>query len=200
MNKDIFKMVATLTFVTAVAAFSLASVYEATKDAIAEAKRQEMLRAIKTVLPVYDNEPDKDTVVLVTGKDKRGRDVKRIFYRGRKKDAIIGVAFKSSTMEGYSGLIEVMVGVDPSGTVTAIEVLSHAETPGLGDKIALPFFEGQYRGKNLKNAKWLVKKDGGDFDQLTGATISPRAVTLAVKEGLEFFVSHRKEILRRGRS
>jgi len=192
---NIIKMVFTLTLVSAIAAASLAKIYDSTKDAIAESKRQEMLRAIKTVLPVYDNEPDKDVVDIVSGKDKKGKDVLTSFYRGKVAGKIVGVAFKSSSMEGYSGLIEVMVGVDTSGTVSSIEIINHAETPGLGDKITFTSFEKQYKGKNLDNANWHVKKDGGDFDQLTGATISPRAVTKAVKEGLEFFKKHKSEIL-----
>lgn len=188
-------MILTLTVVTAIAASSLAKIYDITKDAIAEAKRQEMLRAIKTVLPPYENEPDKDTVEIVTGKNKKGEDTATTFYRGKKEGEIIGVAFKSSSMEGYSGLIEIMIGVDKDGTINAVEILSHSETPGLGDRIILPWFKDQYKGKNLENAKWLVKKDGGDFDQITGATISPRAVTAAVKNGLELFVAHKKEIL-----
>lgn len=195
MNKDIFKMVLTLTIVSAIAASSLATIFDLTKDKIAEEKRQEMLRAISTVLPEYDNEPDKDVVELISGKDRKGQDVKVKFYRGSKDGKIVGVAFKSSTMNGYSGLIVVMVGVDPTGTVSAIEVLTHAETPGLGDKIAFPFFVKQYEGKNLQNVNWLVKKDGGDFFELTGATISPRAVTEAVKKALDFFAAHKSEIL-----
>jgi len=195
MNKDVIKMAIVLTIVTSIAAASLARIYDITKGPIAEAKRQETLRAIRTVLPAYDNEPDKDVVELVSGKDKKGNDIKTTFYRGSKAGELIGVAFKTSSMEGYSGLIEVMVGVDPSGTVTAIEVVSHAETPGLGDKITFSWFEDRYKGKNLENAKWLVKKDGGDFDQLTGATISPRAVTQAVKSGLDFFAAHKGEVL-----
>ncbi|MBE9535963.1 MAG: RnfABCDGE type electron transport complex subunit G [Proteobacteria bacterium] len=195
MNKDVIKMAIVLTIVTSIAAVCLAKVYDITKEPIAEAKRQEILRAIKTVLPDYDNEPDQDIVELVSGKDKKGNDIKTVFYRGSKEGELIGVAFKTSTTEGYSGLIEVMVGVDPSGTVTAIEVVSHAETPGLGDKITFTWFEDRYKGKNLENTVWLVKKDGGDFDQLTGATISPRAVTQAVKSGLDFFAAHKDEVL-----
>jgi len=194
MNKDVIKMIITLTIVTGIAATALSKVYDGTKDAIAEAKRQEVLRAIKTVLPAYDNEPDKDIVELVTGKNKKGEEIKTTFYRGKKEGEFVGVAFKSSSMEGYSGLIEVMVGIDPGGTVSAIEVVSHAETPGLGDKIAFKWFEDMYKGKNLENTTWLVKKDGGDFDQLTGATISPRAVTQAVKKALDFFVANKSEI------
>lgn len=195
MNKDVIKMAIVLTIVSSIAAASLAKIYDITKGPIAEAKRQEMLRAIKTVLPEYDNEPDQDIIELISGKDKKGNDVKTTFYRGRKNGAIIGTAFKTSTTEGYSGLIEVMVGVDPTGTISAIEVISHAETPGLGDKITFTWFEDMYKGKNLKNTKWAVKKDGGDFDQLTGATISPRAVTQAVKWGLDFFEAHKDEVL-----
>lgn len=195
MNKDVLKMIITLTIVAGIAATALAKIYDVTKDAIAEAKRQEVLRAIKTVLPAYDNEPDKDIVELVTGRNKKGEEEKTTFYRGKKGGEFVGVAFKSLSMEGYSGLIEVMVGIDPEGTVTAIEIVSHAETPGLGDKIAFKWFEDRYKGKNLENAVWLVKKDGGDFDQLTGATISPRAVTQAVKKALDFFVANKSEIL-----
>ena len=197
MNKDVLKMIFTLTVVCLVAATSLAKVYDMTKDAIAESKRQEMLRAIKTVLPKdIENEPDTDVVAIVSGKNKKGEDVKILFYRGRKNGEIAGVAFKTSSKLGYSGLIDVMTGVDPYGTVIAIEILSHTETPGLGDKIEDDRFKDQYKGKNLGNAAWLVKKDGGDFDQITGATISPRAVTDAIKKGLDLFKTHREEILR----
>jgi len=79
--------------------------------------------------------------------------------------------------------------------VTGIEILSHAETPGLGDKIAHEGFKDQFKGQSLGSADWRVKKDGGDFDQITGATISPRAVVGAVKKGLEFFGEHRQEII-----
>jgi len=79
--------------------------------------------------------------------------------------------------------------------VSGIEILSHAETPGLGDKITHEGFKKQFKGQNLKSADWRVKKDGGDFDQITGATISPRAVVGAVRKGLEFFGEHRQEIV-----
>ena len=96
--------------------------------------------------------------------------------------------------EGYAGNIEIMVGVKPDGTVNGIEILSQAETPGLGARITEPKFKDQFRGKNLQNADWKVKKDGGDFDQITGATISPRAVVKAIRMGLEFYKEHRAQI------
>jgi len=81
-----------------------------------------------------------------------------------------------------------MMGVDPQGAVTAVEIVRHTETPGLGDKIQKnENWRKSFGGKSLTNAKWAVKKDGGDFDQFTGATITPRAVVKVIKEGLDLY-------------
>jgi len=189
------RLVLALTLITSGAGLVLSMVESVTREPIAEQRRLETLRALQAVLPPADNSPDSDTVLLVTGQDKRGRDVVRTFFRGRQKSELSGVAFKVVAPDGYSGNINVMVGVDPEGTVAGIEILSHSETPGLGDKIALPVFKKIFVGKNLVNADWRVKKDGGEFDQITGATISPRAVVGAVRKGLEFFRDHKLEIL-----
>ncbi|MDH3999184.1 MAG: RnfABCDGE type electron transport complex subunit G [Desulfuromonadales bacterium] len=142
---------------------------------------------LQAVMPPSDNAPDEDTVQLVTGQDKRGRDLSRTFFRGRLDGELSGIAFKVVAPDGYSGDIVIMVGIDPEGTVSGIEILTHAETPGLGDKIELPEYKAGFNGKNLDNADWRVQKDGGEFDQITGATISPRAIVGAVKNGLEFY-------------
>jgi electron transport complex protein RnfG len=189
------RLILVLTLITAGAGLILSLVEAVTREPIAEQRRLETLRALQAVLPPADNSPDEDTVQLLMGQDKRGRDVFRTFFRGRKGDDLSGVAFKVVAPDGYSGNITVMVGVDSEGTVAGIEILSHQETPGLGDKIALPAFKGIFVGKNLENADWRVKKDGGEFDQITGATISPRAVVGAVRKGLEFFRDHKAEIL-----
>ena len=192
---SMLRLVMVLTLITAGAGLILSMVEAVTREPIAEQRRLETLRAIQAVLPPADNSPDQDFVQLVTGQDKRGRDVQRIFYRGRQAAELSGVAFQVVAPDGYSGNIAVMVGVDPDGTVAGVEILSHSETPGLGDKITLPAFKDIFVGKNLQNADWRVKKDGGEFDQITGATISPRAVVGAVRNGLEFYREHRAEIL-----
>jgi electron transport complex protein RnfG len=183
----VLRLVLVLTLITAGAGLILSMVEAVTREPIAEQRRLETLRALRAVLPPADNSPDEDTVQLMTGRDK--------FYRGRQAGELSGVAFKVVAPDGYSGNITVMVGTDPEGTVAGIEILSHQETPGLGDKITLPIFKDIFAGKNLENADWRVKKDGGEFDQITGATISPRAVVGAVRSGLEFFRDHRVEIL-----
>ena len=189
------RLILVLTLITAGAGLILSLVELVTREPIAEQRRLETLRALKAVLPPANNSPDEDTVQLVTGKDKRGRDVQRTFFRGKQDGALSGVAFKVVAPDGYSGNIDIMVGIDPSGTIAGIEILSHAETPGLGDKITLPSFKANFAGKNLGNTDWRVKKDGGEFDQITGATISPRAVVGAVRKGLEFYRDHRVEVL-----
>lgn len=198
--KEIGRLAIVLTIIAAGAGLILSLVEGVTREPIAEQRRLQTLKALRAVLPPIDNAPDADTVTLVTGKDKKGRDLSRIFYRGRKENDLTGVAFKVVAPDGYSGNIEIMVGITPEGTVTGIEILTHAETPGLGSKIVEPWFKEQFAGKGLGDADWRVKKDGGAFDQITGATISPRAVVGAVRRGLEFYREHRQEITQTGGS
>jgi electron transport complex protein RnfG len=189
------RLILVLTLVAALAGLVLALVESATREPIAAQRRLEMLRALKAVLPPVDNAPDSEVVRLVTGRNKKGQELERPFYRGRQGGELRGIAFPVTAPDGYSGNIEIMVGVDPHGAVTGVAILRHAETPGLGDKIARPDFTGRFLGKTLQSADWRVKKDGGDFDQLTGATISPRAVVGALRSGLEFFRAHRDQIV-----
>jgi len=196
---DLRRLMIVLTLVTAIAGAALALVEAVTREPIAAQRRLEMMRALTAVLPPVDNAPDQDTVRLVTGRNKKGQELTRTFYRGRKGQELRGIAFAVTAPDGYSGAIDIMVGVDPDGVVTGVAILKHAETPGLGDKIARPDFTGRFIGKALGSADWRVKKDGGDFDQLTGATISPRAVVGALRAGLEFFRDHREEIVAAGK-
>ena len=92
------------------------------------------------------------------------------------------------------------MGLDSNGEILGVRVISHTETPGLGDKIEIKKSKWilSFNGKSLDNvtySEWNVKKDGGIFDQFSGATITPRKVVLAIKRGLEFYKSHREELL-----
>lgn len=192
---DMVRLVVVLTLVASGAGLILSVVESVTREPIAEQRRLETLRALQAVLPPADNAVDEDVVTLVTGQDRRGRDLQRTFYRGRQNGELTGIAFTTVAPDGYSGDIVIMVGIQPDGTVAGIEILRHSETPGLGDKVTQPAFKQNFVGKNLDNADWRVKKDGGEFDQITGATISPRAVVGAVRRGLEFYRSHREQIV-----
>jgi electron transport complex protein RnfG len=193
--KEITRLALVLTLIAACAGLILSVVEGVTRAPIAEQHRLETLRALEAVLPPADNAPDQDTVTLVVGKDKKGKPVSRTFYRGREGGKLTGVAFRTIAPDGYGGPIDIMVGVDPHGVVSGVEILSNSETPGLGARITEGWFKAQFKGKGLDNADWRVKKDGGQFDQITGATISPRAVVKAIHLGLIFFRDHRQQIV-----
>ncbi len=191
---DFLRMGLILMIVGMVATAVLAATEMATRGPIAEAKRQEILKALRQVLPEgFDNEPDADTIQLV---DKTlNRKMKPVtFYRGRKSGSNLAAAFVVTAPDGYSGNIDIMMAVTPQGMVSGIQVVAHAETPGLGDKAVITDWPDSFKGKTLDNVKWGVKKDGGDFDQFAGATITPRAIVAAVKRGLDFFLANKETI------
>jgi electron transport complex protein RnfG len=163
-----------------------------TLPAIERAATEDMKASLVQVLPqgMADNDLLKDSVVISNAK---GAPV--TVYRGRKAGAFSAAVFQHSA-RGYAGDIVVLIGVNPDGVVQGVRVLKHAETPGLGDKIEVAKADWihSFEGKALAAARWAVKKDGGEFDQFAGATITPRAVVKAVKEGLEFYAAHRTEI------
>lgn len=183
--KEIVRLVVVLTSVCALAGLSLAFVNEKTKAPRAYQDRLKLLNALNMVLPEHDNEPDKDSVALGG----------TTYYVSKSQGKVNGIAFETSSDKGYSGLIRIIVGVRPDGEILSVGIVEQKETPGLGSKIAEPRFTDQYKGKTLRNAQWKVKKDGGEFDEISGATISPRAVTNAVKTGLETFEKNRQQIL-----
>ena len=188
--KETVKMAVVLTGSSALAAFLLAATNMITKDPIAKAARAEKMDAIRRVLPEFDNDPDKDSVAIEHG----GRTW--VFYVARKAGAFAGAAVAAESQKAYSGRIEVLVGVAADGRVTAVEALQQNETPGLGAKIANaadPFMR-QFKGLDAARTRWAVVKDGGDIQAITGATITSRAVTAAVKEALEVFAGNRDRI------
>ncbi|GAB7140198.1 Na+-translocating ferredoxin:NAD+ oxidoreductase RNF, RnfG subunit [Deferribacterales bacterium RsTz2092] len=140
-----------------------------TRDIIAEEIRKEFLHGLQAVLPPFDNSPDEENVEL------NGYKV----YIAKNSGKLVGYGVSTTTNKGYGGAITVLVGADIKATITGVVVLQHAETPGLGDKITLVSWTGQFVGGALSK-KFAVKADNGDIDQFSGATISPRAVCDAV--------------------
>lgn len=196
--KEIARLLVALTLIACIAGLILSMVEKATREPIKAQRKAQMVKALSAVLPEFDNSPDNDSVVLENGVDKKGNPITISFYRARKGDELVGTAFKVIASEGYSGNIEVMIGVKPDQNLNAIEILTHAETPGLGSKIGESWFKEMFKDKNLNNADWRVKKDGGEFDQISGATISPRAVVKAIKAGLEFYRDNSDKIIAEG--
>lgn len=189
--KESAKLVVVLTLVCLIAALALAGVDRITKEPRLEQKRLAHLKAIKSVLPPFDNDPLKDK-----------KEIEEItFYLGKKEGKITGIAFSSKGV-GYSGFITIMMGVSPEDdSITGIEILEHSETPGLGANIEKEEFRNQFKEKSLVNSKLVdgglaVKKDRGDIDALTGATISSRGATEAVDKGLKMFLKYKEQILK----
>lgn len=169
-------MVITLFLVAAVAALALGGVYTVTKEPIAIAKQKKLEAAIKSVLPDFDEIKEAKFI------DPEGKD-SLTFYYAFKNGEEVGAAIKTYTMEGFSGKIELMVGLLEDGTINNTAVLAHKETPGLGDKMdaAKSDFPLQFMGKNPNDFKLSVTKDGGSIDAITAATISSRAFCDAVE-------------------
>ncbi|CAK0755595.1 Ion-translocating oxidoreductase complex subunit G [Gammaproteobacteria bacterium] len=152
--------------------------------------------SLSQVIPasLYDNNPATDTTILENADHQEVT-----IYRARKAGQITGVAYEMRGV-GYAGEIKLMLGVNPEGTLLGVRVVSHKETPGLGDRIEekkgdwILRFTGLSLGRPPVE-KWKVKKDGGQFDQFAGATITPRGVVGAIRNGLEFFGTHQKEMM-----
>jgi len=198
--RDILELVVVLSIICIAAAFSLAKVYDITKEPIALQKRLARLQTVNAVLPAHDNEPDQNAVrvPLDTPDGKKGTSKAKnnevLVYKGMQGGQLTGVAFEM-TETGYGGEIGIMIGLDPDGVIRGVEITSMSETPGLGAKVTEPAFKQQFQGKSLEGVRFQVKKDGGDFDQVSGATVSPRAVVKAVREGLEFYQKHKEAII-----
>lgn len=179
-----------------VAALLLASGDRATREAIETRRRDDLKAGLAQVIPkaLHDNDLLKDQLALPLG-DGQTRKVFRALESGR----VVAVAFPLEA-QGYGGTIRLLMGVDAAGRILGVRVLTHQETPGLGDWIELGKshwvlgFDGRSLG-DPERSGWTVKKDGGRFDQFSGATITPRAVVTAVRDGLAFFAGHKGTLL-----
>ncbi|ALG66976.1 electron transport complex subunit RsxG [Beggiatoa leptomitoformis] len=167
-----------------------------THEPIAKAKAAEKQASIEQVLPasIHDNDFLKDAVEIPLA-DGSTRQI----YVAKKEGVLTGIAFETAG-NGYAGAINIIIGIDKDGNVLGVRTLAHKETPGLGDKIEASKSDwiNSFTGKSLSSPDekgWKVKKDGGIFDQFTGATITPRGVVHAVKDCLDFYALKKADIL-----
>ncbi len=177
-------MVLNLFIISLVASVTLGYVYEFTKGPIEVAKVAKVNDAIKAVVPKCDNNPSAEKYTIVSGSDTLN------VYPAKLGGKLVGAAVETYTEKGYGGHIDLMVGFLPDGTINDIAVVSHHETPGLGDKMdkSKSDFSLQFMGKNPKDFKLMVKKDGGDVDAITASTVSSRAFCDAVTRAYTAFM------------
>lgn len=169
-------MTLALGIVALVASTALGFVYEWTKEPIAKAKLEKQKRAINSVLDEHNNDPLAEKYRVFSEALNDSLET----YPAYQSEDFKGNAVKTYSPKGYGGQVWLMVGFNPDKTVRSISVLEHKETPGLGSKMTEPKFLEQFIGKNPQEFKLKVKKDGGDIDALTGATITSRAFGDAV--------------------
>ena len=185
------KMVLALFLVSAIASTSLGIIYALTKETISEARKLQKQNAIETVLPDFDNDPLEKI-------EKRSIDGDTLyFYIAQEKGEWIGTAVETFTNKGFGGKFKLLVSFTPEGKIYNISVLEHHETPGLGDKIEKEksldkntgkSWSSQFEGKDPVEFRLSVKKDGGDVDAITAATISSRAFCDAVQRAYDEFL------------
>ncbi len=166
-----------LFMVTLLSAAILGFVYVYTKGPIEQARAAKQTAALKKVLPPFNNDPVKEMYKKAVDGDTL------YFFPARMDSSLVGVAVKTFSPKGFGGMIRLMVGFLPDGTIKDIVVLQHQETPGLGEKMvrSKSNWSVQFQGKNPKTFKLAVKKDGGDVDAITASTISSRAFCDAVE-------------------
>ncbi|MBJ7220849.1 MULTISPECIES: electron transport complex subunit RsxG [unclassified Brenneria] len=173
----------------------IGGVWWATYQEIELRHQEDTQRQLSAVFPpaLHDNVlSDSEITLTLEGQSVR---IYRAALRGQPSGVVMFGAER-----GYSGVISLLIGINADGELTGVRTISHTETPGLGDKIELSHGDWilGFNGKSLQNTteqQWRVKKDGGEFDAFTGATITPRAVVKSVHQTLLLFQRHRAALL-----
>ena len=185
---------------TVIGTVTLAFVHHTTKAPIAKAEAAVRMSLFAQILPadLHDNALLQDAIKQPAGGDLGNRD-ETLIYRARLANTPSGVILEATAPDGYSGDIKLLVAIKASGEVLGVRVLDHRETPGLGDYIDIAHSQWikQFNAQSLAkrpDEEWFVKKDGGQFDFTTGATITPRAVIKAVHKVLKFYAAHQQAI------
>ena len=202
IHKQVLTTAALLVIFAIIGSGIVGLTYENTYERIKLNEERVLLRKLNTILSPaeYDNDLLLDQIVLE--KDSLlGTSEPSKAYLAYKNKKPVAIVLSPVAPNGYSGPINLLVGIYHNGTIAGVRVAKHRETPGLGDAV-----ESQrsdwilgFDDKSLENPvskKWKVKRDGGEFDQFTGATITPRAVVKAVHSALLYFQEHRKELFR----
>jgi electron transport complex protein RnfG len=178
----------------------VAVAFNETKEQISANEALALLTQLNGLVPPnqHDNEFATDTLI-VTDQSMLGTDKPVKVYRARLQGEPTAAIFETVAPDGYSGSIKLLVAIDYDGIIAGVRVVSHKETPGLGDYIEhtrtnwIFGFDGRSLS-NPVNDRWKVRKDGGDFDHISGATITPRAVVKAVYRTLQYFANHRDQV------
>jgi electron transport complex protein RnfG len=184
-------------------------VNELTKDKIKVQAQQQLLSTLNSIIEPssYDNDITQDCVTLSSTEPNYSKSHKKVqtAYIARKNNEVVAIAMTSTAPDGYNGSIELIVAINMDNSLSGVRVLKHQETPGLGDKVELRKSDWitNFNDKKVlseQDNRWAVAKDGGIFDQFTGATITPRAVIKAVRKTALYFKDNKESLFDRPNS
>jgi electron transport complex protein RnfG len=191
-----WQAVLSLAAFAALAGVVLGLAWDSTRERIADNEARRVLEELSVILPpaLHDNEPHRDMIVL----DKPGDEPRQI-WRARLDGKPAAAVLTSLAPDGYSGQIRLLVAIAVDGRILGVRVASHGETPGIGDVIEArksPWIRS-FDGRSLEDpeeSRWRLRKDGGDIDAISGATVSTRAVVAATRRAVQYFRLYREEI------
>jgi electron transport complex protein RnfG len=199
-DRPIWKGGVTLAIVAALCTSLVAFTWQMTAERIEDNKKKWLERSLQPALAgLFFDSPVTESMIMIPPPHELPGSDAVIIYRVYAAENPVAALFVVSARDGYSGPIRLLIGVALDGSVTGVRVLEHRETPGLGDKIETTKSDWilQFDGRSLLNpepAGWSIKDDGGQFDQLTGASVTPRAIIRAIKETLSYFEANREEV------
>lgn len=190
----------TLAAIAAVCTALVATTYHYTADRIAANDKALLEESLQPALAntFYDSGVSESRLVLPPPHGLPGSDA-ALIYRVYSNDLPVAALFVVTARDGFAGPIRILLGIDIDGVVTGVRILKHRETPGFGDKIESRKSDWvhQFAGRSLDDpleSSWSIRRDGGSFDQLTGASVTPRAVIKAIRDTMIYFDTHRDEI------
>lgn len=201
VSPPVWQSAVSLAVVAAICTALVALTYNLTRHRIAANEQSWLEKSLLPAIPgvSYDGDLTSSPLTIPPASGLPGSDAATI-YRVLDDGAVVAAVFVVTAPDGFVGPIRLLIGVRPDGSITAVRILEHRETPGIGDLIdqSRTNWVDQFTGRSLTSPiteLWKIERDGGEFDQLTGASISPRAVVNAVRETLLYFDENRDSIL-----
>lgn len=199
-ERPAWKSGVTLAAIAAVCTLLVAATWQLTNERIEENKKAWLEQSLQPALAglFFDGDITESMITIPSPHDLPGNK-NALIYRIYAEELPVAALFVVTARDGYAGPIRLLVGIAMDGTVTGVRVIEHIETPGLGDRIELTKSDWvlQFDGHSLQNPEpndWAIKVDGGEFDQLTGASVTPRAIVRAVKATMQYFSANTASI------
>lgn len=192
-DASLIKSGTTLAFIAAVCTALVAATYQVTHERIASNEQAWLEQSLQPALSgIFFDSGVSESLLTIPAPHELPGSQDALVYRVYSGEKPVAALFVVSARDGYAGAIRLLVGIDISGAVTGVHVLEHRETPGLGDRVETDKsgWVTQFEKRSLQSPaadRWKIKRDGGDFDQLTGASVTPRAIVKAVKKTLLYF-------------